>query len=63
MEDYQLGRKGPQASGTTAPGTGMFGNSTFGTSSGTTTFGSGINLHSLFTVKLCRACYMLEHHQ
>ncbi|CAB4026711.1 nuclear pore complex Nup98-Nup96-like, partial [Paramuricea clavata] len=41
MEDYQLGRKGPQASGTgTTTGTGMFGSS-FGTSTGGSTFGTG----------------------
>ena len=41
MEDYQLGRKGPQSSGTgTTTGTGMFGSS-FGTSTGGSTFGTG----------------------
>ena len=35
MEDYQLGRKGPQAAGTTAVGSSLFnGGSTFGTSTG-----------------------------
>ena len=44
MEDYQLGRKGPQASGTgTTAGNGLFGNS-FGASSGGTSFGTGIRL-------------------
>jgi hypothetical protein len=42
MEDYTLGRKGPQASGTgTTTGAGLFGNS-FGTSTGGSTFGTGM---------------------
>jgi hypothetical protein len=43
MEDYTLGRKGPQASGTgTTTATGLFGNTTFGTSTGGSTFGTGM---------------------
>ena len=43
MEDYTLGRKGPQASGTgTTTGAGLFGNTTFGTSTGGSTFGTGM---------------------
>ncbi len=52
MEDYQLGRKGPQTTGTgTSTGTGMFGSS-FGTSTGGSAFGTGKSHNSTYMVLL-----------